>query len=434
MPDFEAPRLDAPRLEDVLGRRVPDIELHRLKRRDAGSEPLLDPAESSYRALRDRLDAVQPGDSVALGVGSRGIRDISSVVAGMVRAIRERGGEPFVVPAMGSHGGADAEGQRQTLEGLGVTEARVDAPVRATMRTVPLGTAGDVEVAFDEYAVSADHILLVNRLKSHTSFSGEIESGLAKMLAIGFGKQHGAEELHRLGPAQIERRIRVAAKHICDRLPVVGGVALVEGMDKRLVAVEFVDRVDIGGEREAELLRFAKDHEARLPFEEIDVLVIDSMGKEYSGTGMDTNVIGRRMVRSMPELLRPRITNIVCLEVSPGSHGNAVGIGLADFIPQRALEGFDPRATYANTLTAGSQGVQRAQIPIVMADDVDAVTAAVLTSDVADLSSLRLVRIRNTLHLDEILATRPLLEEAAEKYDVTSTTGLLGEGGLLHPW
>ncbi|MGH3333556.1 MAG: DUF2088 domain-containing protein, partial [Nocardioidaceae bacterium] len=139
-------------------------------------------------------------------------------------------------------------------------------------------------------------------------------------------------------------------------------------------------------------------------------------------------------VRSMPELLRPRITNIVCLEVSPGSHGNAVGIGLADFIPQRALEGFDPRATYANTLTAGSQGVQRAQIPIVMADDVDAVTAAVLTSDVADLSSLRLVRIRNTLHLDEILATGPLLEEAAERYDVTSTTGLLGEGGLLHAW
>jgi hypothetical protein len=371
---------------------------------------------------------------VAIGVGSRGIKTIGPVVAGMVQAVRQHGGEPFILPAMGSHGGASAEGQRETLARLGVDEERVGAPVRATMDTVALGMVGDVDVAVDAHAAKADHILLVNRLKSHTSFSGEIESGLAKMLAIGFGKQHGAEELHRRGPVEIERRIRTAAAGIAAQLPVIGGLALVEGLDKSLVAVELVPADQIGGAREAELLRLAKDHEARLPFDQIDVLVVDSMGKDFSGTGMDTNVIGRRMVRSMPELATPQITNIVCLDISPGSHGNAVGIGLADFVTEKALRGFDPVATYANTLTAGSQGVQRAQIPIVMADEVDAVSAALLTSDVGALEEVRLARIRNTLNLDEMMVSDALLDEAGERYVRQSTTSLFGSDGQLSAW
>ena len=434
MAEFLAPQVHVPRLDDILGRRVPDMEMYRLTRRKSPPVNALDPDEAAYTALRGQLNAIRPGDSVALGVGSRGIKDIAKVVAGMVRAIRERGGEPFIVPAMGAHGGASAKGQCQTLEGLGVTEAAVGAPVRATMETVALGRSEDVDIAVDANAATADHILLVNRLKSHTSFSGEIESGLAKMLAIGFGKQHGAEELHRRGAGHIERRVRVAARHICNRLPVIGGIALTEGIDKSLVSIEFIDQAGIGAQREAELLRLAKGHEARLPFEQIDVLVVDSMGKEFSGTGMDTNVIGRRMVRSMPELSRPQITNIVCLEVSSASHGNAVGIGLADFIPQDALKGYDPAATYANTLTAGSQAVQRAQIPIVMADEVDAVSAAVLTCDVEDIADLRMVRVKNTLHLDEILVTATLVEAASDVYDVTGTTSLFGSQRRLTPW
>ena len=191
----------------------------------------------------------------------------------------------------------------------------------------------------------------------------------------------------------------------------------------------------IGGAGEAELLLLAKTHEARLPFEQADVLVVDAMGKEYSGTGMDTNVVGRRMVRSMPELDAPRITNLVCLALTEKSGGNAVGVGLADFVPSRLLERFDPAVTYANTLTAGSQGVQRAQIPIVMADDIDAVSAAMLTADVPDLEHIRLARIRNTLHLDEIMVTQPLVDEACTRgYRPVGTSPLFGDEGRLASW
>lgn len=435
MTDFVSPQLAAPRLADILGRSVPNLTLHRLRRRAPEAPPTGDPAERAYKALMPHLGGVLAGDSVAIGVGSRGINDIGKVVAGMVRALRERGAEPFIVPAMGSHGGADAEGQRQTLSSLGVTEEMVGAPVRATMETVAIGRAEDVEVAVDAFAAHADHIVLTNRLKSHTSFSGTLESGLAKMLAIGLGKQHGAEELHRFGPTQIERRIRAAARHICATQPVLGGIALVESETKDLAVIEFVDPPGIGGDRETELLALAKLHEPRLPFDQLDVLVVDSMGKNFSGTGMDTNVIGRRMVRGMPEVPTPRITNIVCLEVTSQSHGNAVGLGLADYIPNRALANVDLQATYANALTAGSQAVQRAQIPITLADDADAVAAAILTCDVADFRHLRLARIRNTLHLDDLLVTQPLLEEARKSYDdLRQTTKLFDADGVLGIW
>ncbi|WP_426241462.1 DUF2088 domain-containing protein [Nocardioides sp. LHG3406-4] len=434
MPDFVAPQLKAPRLADILGRSVPNLSLHQLRRRTPEAPPVGDPAERAYAALRPHVGVVRPGDSVAIGVGSRGINHIGEVVAGIVRTVREQGGEPFIVPAMGSHGGADADGQRQTLAWLGVTEEAVGAPVRATMDTVPLGLADDVEVALDAYAAQADHIVLTNRLKSHTSFSGQLESGLAKMLAIGFGKQHGAEELHRIGPTQIERRIRAAARHICATKPVLGGIALVESETKELAVVEFVAPDGIGGDREAELLVQAKRYEPRLPFDQLDVLIVDAMGKNFSGTGMDTNVIGRRMVRGMPEIPTPRITNIVCLEVTPQSHGNAIGLGLADFIPERALAGVDLAATYANTLTAGSQGVQRAQIPITLADDADAVAAAVLTCDVSDPSRLRIARIRDTLHLDDLMVTESLLAEAHSYDDLGEQATLFGSGGQLGGW
>jgi hypothetical protein len=432
--DFEPPRLVAPRLADILGREAPDLKLVRMERRRTTTAAPVDPAELSHAAIAPHLGAVAAGDTVAIGVGSRGINGIDRVVAGIVSAVRERGAEPFIVPAMGSHGGADAPGQEQTLARLGV-DAGLGASVRATMDTVDLGRAGDVSVSFDAFAAEADHILVVNRLKSHTSFSGRIESGLAKMLAIGLGKQHGAEELHRLGPARIEDRIVTAARHICSQVPVLGGIALVEGRDKTLAAVEFVAAEGIGGSREEQLLELAKSHEARLPVTQLDVLVVDVMGKEFSGTGMDTNVLGRRMVRSMPELETPHVTNVVCLEISEKSGGNAVGVGLADFVPRRLLERFDPVSTYANTLTAGSQGVQRAQIPIVLEDDVDAVSAAILTCEAPVLGQVRLVRVRNTLHLDDLLVSESLVAEVeAVGYDVTATSRLFGASGRLTAW
>lgn len=426
--------MSVPPLGTILRRTVPPVPLHVLSRAPQDSHDVEDPEQASYDQVLPRLVGVRRGESVAIGVGSRGITSIGRVVSGVVRAVLDQGGRPFIVPAMGSHGGGSAPGQRETLAGLGITEEHVGAPVRTTMDTLPVGEHAGVVVAVDAYAGRADHLLVVNRLKSHTSFSGEIESGLAKMLAIGLGKQHGAEELHRLGPTHLEARIRSTARYLTGQLPVLGGLALIEGVDKRLIHVAFVAASGIGGDEEAALLTRAKRHEARLPFDEIDVLLVDTIGKEFSGTGMDTNVIGRRMVRSMPELEVPRISTIVCLRISPGSHGNAVGIGLADFVPVAALEGFDPVATYTNTLTAGSQALQRAQIPIVMNDDADAVRAAILTSDVSDVDDLRLARIRNTLHLDEMLVSRRLAEQAPLGYTSVLGSHLFDSDGALAAW
>lgn len=431
---YEAPRLLAPPLADILGRSVPDLDLTKLRLGSSGSTGRLDPRARARAAIEPHLVGVAPGDTVAIGVGSRGIDGIDEVIAGVVAVLRERGALPFIVPAMGSHGGADAARQKETLSRLGIS-ARLGAPVRATMDTVSLGTAGDVAVWVDAFAAEVDHIVIVNRLKSHTSFSGQIESGLAKMLAIGLGKQRGAEELHRLGPTRIEERIVTAARHICRRLPVLGGLALVEARDKRLSAVEFVGAEGIGLASEAALLKLAKSQEARLPFLQADVLVVDAMGKEFSGTGMDTNVLGRRMVRSMSELVTPSITNIVCLAITEKSAGNAVGVGLADFVPSQLLERFDPMTTYVNTLTAGSQALQRAKIPIVLQNEVDAVTAAILTCDADAIEGLRFARIHNTLYLDEILVTDPLIDEViSHGYDVVDRRSLFASHGRLSAW
>lgn len=428
----------APALSTLVGRAVqlPPLQVVRRTGGDAG--PALDPAAALTAALGTRWDAVRRGDTVALAVGSRGIADIAAVVRACVSELAARGAEPFVVPAMGSHGGATASGQRDLLAGLGITPEVVGAPVRSSMDTVHLGRADGVEVHLDVTAAAADHVLLVNRVKSHTSFTGGIESGLAKMLAIGLGKQRGAEEIHSRGPAHLEARIRSASARIRSAVAVLGGVALVEGPTKQLVSLDVLGPEEIGGEREERLLVTARSLEARLPLEQVDVLVVDVMGKEFSGTGMDTNVIGRRMVRGMPEPAGLAVTGLVVLEVSEASRGNAVGIGLADFAPARALERVDLAATYANALTAGLQGLQRAQVPIVLATDRDAVEAAVLTAGVADPADVRMVRIRNTLALDELMVTANLVDECRPRYEPvgSGTPTALGfaAGGRVTGW
>jgi hypothetical protein len=308
-------------------------------------------------------------------------------------------------------------------------------PIRAAMDTVSIGEVDGMDVHVAREAALADHILVVNRLKSHTSFSGDIESGLAKMTAVGLGKQEGAEELHRLGPLRLEARIKAACAVIVDHLPVLGGLALVENHRKALVGIDFLGGSELGGHREAELLGTARRLEARLPFDEIDVLIVDTMGKEISGTGMDTNVIGRRMVRGSPEPCGLNVTNIVVLSVTQGSEGNAVGLGLADFVPVTLLENVDLHATYANALTAGLQGVQRAQIPIVLATDRDAVSAALLTAGLGDPAQARMARIRSTLALDEVMVTSNLLPVGSEYGKAgPAQTELFDESGSILPW
>jgi hypothetical protein len=405
----------APTLASLVQRDIPPIELLRVRR---GPRPTVEPIDIRATVdaeLQPLLATLRPGMRIALGVGSRGIDRLAEVVAACVTTLRAAGAHPFIVPAMGSHGGATGPGQEHILRELGVTPETVGAAVMSSMDTVRVGSVEPgLDIFVDRHAWSADATLVINRVKSHTSFTGEIESGLAKMLAIGLGKQRGAEELHRLGPLHLESRIRSVARHLVDPMPMVGGLALVEDGAKKLRLVRFVPPTGIGAAEEAELLSYARQLEARLPVSPIDVLIVDAMGKDRSGTGMDTNVIGRRMVRGSTDPTHPVITNVVALSLTAGSAGNAVGLGLADFVPQRLMTEVDLTATYANALTAGLQGVQRAQIPITLATDRDAVAAAILTAGTADPARARVVRIRDTLRLDELMVSHSLLEECQQ--------------------
>lgn len=382
-----------------------------------------DVAAATREALEPLRDRVRRGMTVALTAGSRGIHDKPDVVRTAGEWLRSMGAEPFVVPAMGSHGGATAEGQVEMLRSLGVTEESVGLPIRATMDTVELGRVPDgPAVHLDANAAQADAIIAINRVKAHTDFQGEVESGLAKIVAIGLGKQRGAEGIHRYGPRNLAVWVPKVARRIIETGKVLGGLAIVENAYDRAAKIALVGPDDIAGPGERELLQEAKTLMATLPFDELDVAVIDEMGKNISGAGMDTNVIGRMMIRGSAEFERPRIANIAVLDVTDSSHGNAIGVGLADFIPFRILEKIDLRAAYVNAMTSGLGGPQRGQIPMAMPTDRDAIAAALLTCGRADLENARLVRMRSTLDLEHLLVSESLREQV-EADDRLSISG-----------
>jgi len=371
-----------------------------------------DVARATAEALEPLRTRVTTGMTVAVTAGSRGIHDKAAVVRSAGEWLRSVGAEPFVVPAMGSHGGATAEGQVTMLAELGMTEQSLGMPIHATMDTVDLGRVPDGPTAYlDRYAAAADAILVINRVKAHTDFKGDIESGLAKITAIGLGKQRGAEGIHRYGPANLGSWIPQVARRIIDTGKVLGGLAILENAFDRAARIELVEPDQIGGPREQELLREAKGLMATLPFDHLDVAVIDVLGKDKSGSGMDTNVIGRMMIRGSAEFDQPNITNIAVLDVSDASHGNAIGLGLADFIPFRILERINLRSCYINAMTSGLGGPQRGQIPMAMPTDRDAVAAAILTCGRADLENARVVRMPDTLDLEHLLVSESLREE-----------------------
>ena len=253
------------------------------------------------------LEAIRPGQQIALTAGSRGVACQAEALRAVAAAVRARGAEPFIVPAMGSHGGATAEGQVAMLAGLGVTEASVGAPIRATMDTVPVGQVPDGPALFmDAYAAAADGIIVVHRIKPHTDFHGPIESGLAKMTVIGLGKQVGAEAMHRYGAPGLRTLIPPAAQIIVGTRPILAGVGLVENGRGGVAAIAVVPPAEFGGPAEQALLEQARQLLPGLPFDQLDVLVVDEIGKNYSGTGMDTTVIGRVMVPGQAENPRPR--------------------------------------------------------------------------------------------------------------------------------
>jgi hypothetical protein len=382
-----------------------------------------DVAAATASALEPLRARIQPGMTVALTAGSRGIYDKPEVVRAAGEWLHSLGAEPFVVPAMGSHGGATAEGQVELLADLGMTEQSLGMPIKATMETVELGHVPDGPmVHLDAHAAAADGIIAVNRIKAHTDFTGEVESGLAKIVAIGLGKRLGAEGIHLYGPANLAVWVPKVTERIIETGKVLGGLGIVENAFDRAAKVAFLEPDDIGGAVESALLKEAKDLMATLPFDDLDVAVVDVMGKNFSGCGMDTNVIGRMMIRGSAEFERPRIANIAVLDLSDASHGNASGLGLADFIPFRLLEKVDLRTTYINGMTSGLGGPQRGQVPMTMPTDRSAVAAAILTCGRADLENARVVRMHSTLHLEELLVSASLRAEV-EASDRLSISG-----------
>lgn len=376
--------------------------------------PLADIGGTVYAELeRIGLRAqIRPGMRVAVTAGSRGIRDVVAVTRAAVRWLREAGAEPFLVPAMGSHGGATAAGQVKMLASLGITEESVGCPIQATMEVVQVGAISDgTPVFLDRFAAEADGILAINRVKTHTSFDGPIESGLAKMCAVGLGKRQGAETVHRTAVYGLKVQMLPMARVVVEQGKVLAGIAILEDAREQTAEIVALPPDQIGGPGEAELLARSKVMMARLPFDQIDVLVVDALGKNISGTGMDTNVIGRLPIPGEPPPERPVINVIVVLDLTDETQGNANGIGLADITTMKLAARVDFRTTYINVLTAGLVGLCKGGLPITLPTAHDAIATAVKVCGQADPAASRLVRIPNTLHLEELLVSAALLPE-----------------------
>lgn len=359
--------------------------------------------------------AIAPGARVALTAGSRGIDRIELVLAAAAREVRRLGGEPFVVPAMGSHGGATAAGQLALLAEYGITEASVGCPIRASMETVLLGQAPSpaaspdqpVPVWFDRIAYEqADVVVPVGRVKPHTDFHGPTESGLLKMIAIGLGKQKGADTFHSRGFATFHELIPAVARTTLALVNIPFGLALIEDGYGRLAHVEAVPAAHMC-EREQELLLLAREWMPSLPGERIDVLIIDAIGKDISGIGADTNVINRYYSGPLP--FKPEINRIVVRDLTPATEGNATGMGLVDIVLRRLADKIDFEQTYMNCLTAKTP--QGARMPLAAANDRQALLIALVCCLNLEAEQARIARIPDTKHLEELWASEPLLPE-----------------------
>ncbi|MBI3029827.1 MAG: DUF362 domain-containing protein [Candidatus Rokubacteria bacterium] len=359
---------------------------------------------------------VKAGDRVAVGAGSRGIADIATIVRATVDHLKALGARPFVIPAMGSHGGATPEGQLSVLAHYGITEAAMGCPLRATMEVVQVGEALGLPVWLDRTAAEADWIGVVNRVKPHTDFKGTIESGCFKMLTIGLGKQKGAAQYHRANVQHgYETVITAVGREMLARARIAFGLGIVENAYDETAKVQAFTAADLeAGERA--LLKDARDWMMRLPFSPLDVLVVEEMGKNISGAGMDSNVIGRPTNPHEPFPADPKILWIVVLDLTRESYGNAMGIGNGDFTTRRLVEKIDMKATLINCLTACAPN--GAKIPATFDSDRDAIEAALDTIGLTPPERARVVRVKNTLTLGEIEVSEVFLPEVEKREDL----------------
>jgi hypothetical protein len=367
---------------------------------------------------------VKKGQRIAITAGSRGIANIPEILRTVVEEVKAAGGEPFIIPAMGSHGGATPHGQVETLRSLGITEDSVCAPIVSSMEVDKIGEIKGTPVYVDRNALRADGIIVVGRVKPHTDFKGEIESGLMKMMAIGLGKQKGAEMIHHNLYEGYHTLLPAAARLIMEKAPILLGLALLENARHETAKVVALEPEEFEA-AELKLLQEAKDLLARLPFQELDLLVVEEIGKNISGVGMDTNVTGRFWMAGESDPDAAKIDKIVVLDLSEETHGNAIGIGLADLTTRRVFDKIDYPSTYVNCLTQGTCAMGK--VPIWLPNDRDAIDTALRVIGPVDRAKVKMMVIKNTQELEHLWISESLAEQVKKDKKLAKRVELLGD-------
>jgi len=404
---------------DIL-KEVPLPNMVRIRQRFEATELTDVAGELQQQIRRTEISArVKENMRIAVSVGSRGIAELPLIVKTVVAELKRLGACPFIVPAMGSHGGATAAGQIEVLANLGITQDTAGCPIVSSMETVELGSiANGLPVLIDKNAYEADGIVVINRIKAHNAFSGQVESGLAKMITIGLGKQKGADSCHAFGFGKMPEHIVEMTNIKLKKANFLFGVGTVENAYDKVSRIVVVEPKDII-ETDKKLLLEAKRNLPRILFEPIEVLIVDQIGKEFSGGGMDCHIVGRASTTFVTPATRSPVKMAV-LDITDNSHGNACGMGLADVTTRRLFNKIDFEITYPNIIT--STATNSGRIPLIMESDRLAIQCAVKTCNVPDWNKLRMVRIPNSLRLEEIYISEAMLPEAAEQKAVLVLT------------
>jgi hypothetical protein len=369
---------------------------------------IADPGNETASIIRDSgiLNKLGKGTRVAVGVGSRGIVGLPEITRAVCQSIKETGAEPFIFPAMGSHGGGTSQGQIDVLNALGIHKGTVGADILSDVEGVMTGETSDgIPVYVDKNAQAADYTVLINRIKPHTKFKGPVESGIAKMMSIGIGKREGAQILHKYAVKfGLPYIIDTVSKKVMEAVHFLFGIAIIESPDKKVHSISVITPETMP--EEENLLKKAFAILPRIPFDHFDLLIVDEIGKDISGTGMDTNVTGRNRDILGDFCIFPKVSRILVRDLTDKTHGNADGIGYADFTTRRLVDKIDIKITYTNALAAMSP--EKAAIPVTMETDRDAVAAALESTGILDGKDARIVRIKNTSELNTIQISEPL--------------------------
>lgn len=411
-----------------------NFQLHRIRRR-FNNNTLKDVKSAVQKELSLLSTQIKPGMSIAIAIGSRGIDNLKSVVSETVQFVQSKGANPFIVPAMGSHGGATAGGQETILKDYGIREEKIGAPVISSMEVVEItGGSTPNRLFMDKNAYESNGIILINKVKPHTDFRSRYESGLVKMSVIGLGKERGANAIHQFGVYGLSELLEASARKIFSMNKILGGIALLENAYDKTMMVKGLKAEDIL-DTEPDLLELAKKNRPDFPLDEFDLLILDRMGKNISGVGIDTNIIGRMKINGQREPVKPRIKSILACDLTSESHGNASGVGLADVITRKLYNKIDPEVTYTNIVT--SSFLERGKIPVVAGSDREALFVALRSCGFIEPGKEKLIRVRDTLHLDELLISDTVLDLINGANDVEvleSGYALLGPTGHFNPF